>query len=57
VSLMIVGLIIGITAGFMIYISADELIPTSSKKMTNQVTIISFVIGVLFVVLLNAFVG
>ncbi len=57
VSLNIIGLIIGITAGFMIYISADELIPTSSKKMTNQVTIISFVVGVLFVVLLNSITG
>jgi len=57
VSLTVVGMIIGITAGFMIYISVDELIPTSSKKMTNQVTIISFVIGVLFVILLNALIG
>lgn len=54
VSLTVVGLITAMTAGFMIYISADELIPASSKKMTNQVTIISFVIGILFVVLLNS---
>jgi ZIP family zinc transporter len=50
----IIGLIIGITAGFMIYISTDELIPASSKIVTNQFTIISLIIGILFVILLNA---
>jgi len=52
----IIGLIIGITAGFMIYISTDELIPASSKIVTNQSTIISLIIGVLFVLILNIFV-
>jgi len=52
----IIGLIIGITAGFMIYISTDELIPSSSKKVSNHSTIISLIIGVLFVLILNMFV-
>ncbi|MGV8171904.1 MAG: ZIP family metal transporter [Candidatus Woesearchaeota archaeon] len=57
VSQTIIGLIIGVTAGFMIYISADELIPSSSKKVTNHATIMSLIIGVLFVLVLNAFVA
>jgi ZIP family zinc transporter len=52
----IIGLIIGITAGFMIYISTDELIPASSKKVTHHSTIISLIIGVLFVLILNMFI-
>ena len=52
----IIGLIIGMTAGFMIYISTDELIPASSKKVTNQSTIISLIIGVLLVLVLNMFI-
>ena len=55
VSETIMGLIIGITAGFMIYISTDELIPASSKKVTNQSTIISLIVGILFVLILNMF--
>jgi ZIP family zinc transporter len=52
----IIGLIIGMTAGFMIYISADELIPASSKIVTHESTIISLIIGILFVLGLNAFI-
>jgi ZIP family zinc transporter len=52
----VIGLIVGITTGFMIYISTDELIPASSKMVTHQSTIISLIIGVLFVLILNAFV-
>jgi zinc transporter, ZIP family len=52
----VIGLIIGITAGFMIYISTDELIPSSSKKVTHQNTIRSLIIGIVFVMLLNMFV-
>jgi zinc transporter, ZIP family len=52
----IIGLIIGITAGFMIYISTDELIPSSSKKVSHHSTIISLIIGVLFVLVLNMFI-
>lgn len=51
-----IGLIIGVTAGFMIYISTDELIPSSSKKVSHHSTIISLIIGVLFVLILNMFV-
>ena len=53
----VIGLIIGITAGFMIYISTDELIPASSKKVSHHSTIISLIIGVLFVLLLNMFIA
>jgi zinc transporter, ZIP family len=49
----IVGIVIGIAAGMMIYISTDELIPTSCHRMTNHSTILSLIAGVLFVVLLN----
>jgi ZIP family zinc transporter len=48
-----VGLITGITAGSMIYISADELIPSSCSKISNHHTIISFMIGVVFVIFLD----
>ncbi|MGV8087286.1 MAG: ZIP family metal transporter [Candidatus Woesearchaeota archaeon] len=56
VSPLIIGLIIGITAGFMIYISADELVPSSSRKISHHSTIISLIIGVLFVIILNTFI-
>lgn len=52
-----IGLIIGVTAGFMIYISTDELIPSSSKKVSHHSTIISLIIGVLFVLVLNMFIA
>ena len=44
-----VGLIMGITAGLMIYICTDELIPSSSFKLTNHSTIFSFLIGTVLV--------
>jgi len=47
------GVLIGATAGLMIYISADELIPSSSFKLTNHSTIFSLIAGVIFVVLLG----
>jgi len=50
----IIGLIIGMTAGFMIYISTDELIPASSKLVTHQSTIISLILGIIFVLILNS---
>jgi zinc transporter, ZIP family len=53
VSQTIIGLIVGMTAGFMIYISTDELIPSSSEQVTHNSTIISLIIGVLFVMALN----
>ncbi len=53
ISQTLVGLIIGITAGSMIYISADELIPSSCSKVSNHNTIISFMSGVIFVIFLD----
>ncbi len=50
-----IGLISGVTAGVMIYISGDELIPASCQRITNQKTIFSLVIGVLFVLVLKMF--
>jgi ZIP family zinc transporter len=47
------AIIIAATAGLMIYISADELIPTSCCKMTNHSTIFSLIAGVVFVLLLG----
>ncbi len=48
-----VGLVIGATAGLMIYICADELIPASCNKTTNHSTIFSLIFGAIFVVLLK----
>jgi ZIP family zinc transporter len=48
-----VGILVAATAGLMIYISADELIPTSCCKMTDHTTIFSLIAGVLAVVLLG----
>lgn len=50
----LVGLIIGATAGLMIYICADELIPSSCNKTTNHSTIFSLIFGAIFVVLLKS---
>jgi len=50
------AIIIAATAGIMIYISADELIPTSCCrriKACGHSTIFSFIIGVLFVIILG----
>lgn len=52
-SFSFIGLIVGITAGVMIYISADELIPCSCSKMTNHNTVFSFIVGVIFVLILG----
>jgi zinc transporter, ZIP family len=52
-----VGLIIAATAGLMIYISGDELIPTSCNKASGEwshATIFSLILGVIFVILLGA---
>jgi len=54
ISLEFVGLIIGATAGLMIYICADELIPSSCNKVTNHSTIFSLITGILFVIMLKA---
>jgi zinc transporter, ZIP family len=49
-----IGLIIASTAGLMIYISADELIPASSCKLNgwSHSTIFSLIAGVIFVILI-----
>jgi len=48
-----IGFIVGATAGLMIYITADEIIPSSCCKNTDHKTIFSLIMGVLFVVLLG----
>lgn len=48
-----VGVMLAATAGLMIYISADELIPTSCMRMTNHHTIFSFIAGVILVIVLG----
>ncbi len=48
-----IGLIVAATAGVMVYISADELIPASCFRFSNHSTIFSLIAGVIFVVLLG----
>lgn len=52
VSPQVVGLLISATAGLMIYITADELIPHSCAGSNHQ-TIFSLILGVVFVILLG----
>ena len=52
VSTQVVGLLISSTAGLMIYITADELIPHSCAG-TNHQTIFFLILGVVFVILLG----
>ena len=47
-----VGLIAGATAGLMIYITCDELIPTSCNSKSHE-TMFSLIFGVLFVIMLG----
>ncbi len=54
IPLPLVGFLVAATAGVMVYISADELIPASCSKLTNHSTIFSLISGVVFVVLLGA---
>jgi zinc transporter, ZIP family len=54
---MITGFIIAATAGVMVYISADELIPVSCCKhgdSSSHSTIFSLIFGILLVILLGA---
>ena len=53
ISLQLVGFIIGATAGLMIYITADEIIPVSCCKLSTHTTIFSLILGILFVMLLG----
>jgi ZIP family zinc transporter len=52
----IVGIVIAATAGLMIYISADELIPmvhSQDRRLWSHSTIFSLMAGVLFVIILG----
>ena len=53
ISSTVVGLITGATAGLMIYITADEIIPTSCSKEIDHKTIFSLMVGIIFVMLLG----
>jgi len=56
ISESLIGIIVAITAGVMIYISGDELIPTScvkNGKRWGHTKIFSLIVGVVFVVLLS----
>jgi zinc transporter, ZIP family len=53
ISANFLSMIIAATAGIMIYISVDELIPASCFKLTNHSTIFSFIVGILLVLLLG----
>jgi zinc transporter, ZIP family len=48
-----IGFIIGATAGLMIYITSDEIIPASCSKLSSHTTIFSLIAGVLLVILLE----
>jgi zinc transporter, ZIP family len=53
ISPQIIGFIIGATAGLMIYITADELIPNGCAGSNHQ-TIFSLILGILFVIFLGS---
>jgi ZIP family zinc transporter len=52
ISNTIIGLIAGLTAGLMIYITSDEIIPTSCSQ-TDHKPIFSLIIGIIFVIFLG----
>ncbi len=52
ISTTIIGLIAGLTAGFMIYITSDEIIPTACSTADHK-PIFSLIIGIVFVILLG----
>lgn len=54
ISINVVGFIVAATAGLMIYICADELIPTSCSMTMDHGAIFSLIIGVLATILLNS---
>lgn len=53
ISETVIGIIAGGTAGLMIYITSDEIIPTSCS-LANHKPIFSLIIGILFVILLKS---
>ena len=54
----LIGIITAATAGFMVYISADELIPVSCRKDEgfSHSTIFSLIAGIIFVIILGSMV-
>jgi zinc transporter, ZIP family len=53
ISPQVIGFIVGATAGLMIYITVDELIPSGCAGSNHQ-TIFALIVGILFVILLGA---
>jgi ZIP family zinc transporter len=49
----VVGLLVGVTAGLMIYISSDELIPTACGMAKDHGSIFFLMLGVISVVLMS----
>jgi ZIP family zinc transporter len=49
----LIGFIIGATAGVMIYITSDEIIPTSCGSVADHKTTFSLIFGILLVVMLG----
>jgi zinc transporter, ZIP family len=54
VSEVVLGFMMALAAGIIIYISVDELIPAISQKVSKHKTIFSFILGVLFVIVMEA---
>lgn len=48
------GMVIGATAGMMIYVSCKELIPVSQSGKTPKLSMTTLVLGILFVVVLGS---
>lgn len=53
ISESMIGIIAGATAGLMIYITSDEIIPTSCSQSDHK-PIFSLILGILFVILLKS---
>lgn len=50
-----IGFIAAVTAGVMLYISGNELIPASSHRVTSHKTIFALMLGIMFVMGLKLF--
>ena len=53
ISPSVIGLTTGATAGLMIYITSDEIIPTACSESTDHKAIFSLILGILFVIILS----
>ncbi|MCD6547360.1 MAG: ZIP family metal transporter [Nanoarchaeota archaeon] len=53
----LLGASLALAAGFMIYISIEELIPAAQIKKYPKVGIISFILGILCILLINLLLG